>query len=123
MTEKEFYKKNNERLKTYMKDRQNEHIQPSTETLKMFGEQGKQLSALSEAQKFMREEISEIKSLVKNIDGKLDGVITGKADKKEVDLLWKKFDVARAWILRILIGVVLAGLGFLSKELYTHLIK
>ena len=90
------------------------HSEPSPETRE-------RLKALETQQKFMVDEISEIKQLVKGLDTKLDNVIQNKADKEEVKTLWKKMDNLVVWKAYMMgIGAVILFILYLLKDYLMH---
>lgn len=102
---------------------QNLHDKPSSETLKEL--EKLKISRVEDKKdiQFMKEEISEIKDLVKGLDKKLDNVITCKADKEEVKTLDNKVEELNKFMWKVM-GISIVGSGiliFLAVKLFEHL--
>lgn len=80
-----------------------------------------QILSLQKDSQFMKDEISEVKELVKEIKTTLHEVIKSKADKEEVDDLKLKYESMVIWVLRLGIGGIVGVLTFLAVELFNHL--
>lgn len=113
MTDEEFNKKWNIH-KIVQEAMKTSHSEPAPETRE-------RLAILDTNQKFMVQEITEIKKLVEGLDTKLNTVIENKADKKEVDELYKTVEDLKSWKIKLVaIGsVILFVMTFLKDPIIT----
>lgn len=126
MKETERLKQLNDKYDKIYKEKyagQNLHDKPSSETLKEL--EKLKISRVEDKKdiQFMKEEISEIKDLVKGLDKKLDNVITCKADKEEVKTLDNKVEELNKFMWKVM-GISIVGSGiliFLAVKLFEHL--
>jgi hypothetical protein len=103
----------------------NLHDRPSPETLKEL-----ELLKLSRVEdqkdiQFMKDEISEVKELVKDLGTKIDNAMSCKADKSEVDGMKKDIKEISNWMWKV-IGIGIVGgaiMSFLGVVLFNHLTK
>lgn len=114
MTEDDFDTKYNRLYKQVV---ESGHQVPSPETRE-------KLAILDTNQKYMVQEITEIKEIVKGLDNKLDTVIACKANKSEVDELAKTVKDLEGWKIKIIaIGSVIIFIVSFLKDKILSLIN